>query len=57
MYDSDEEDGEEDAERDDERPDEVSIGYDDEDCLAMRQHIDFHFLESGRSQLSSSALT
>lgn len=49
MYESDDEDGDEDAEldvsKDDERADEVSIESDDEDYLAMRQHIDFLFKE------------
>lgn len=40
-----EEDNEADVSRDVDRPDEVSIGLDDEDYLAMRQHIDFLFKE------------
>lgn len=49
MHDSDDEDnddGEElDFNADDDHPDEVSIGSDDDDYLAMRQHIDFLFEE------------
>lgn len=56
AYDSDDEDDNEDAEldvrKDNERPDEISIGSDDEDYLAMRQHIDFLFQEvADRSDL------
>lgn len=56
MHDSDDEDnddGEElDVTADDDRPDEVSIGSDDDDYLAMRQHIDFLFQEvAARSDL------
>lgn len=51
-YDSVDEDAELDVSTDDERPDEVSIGSDDEDYLAMRQHIDFLFEEvANRSDL------
>ena len=58
MHDSDDEDnsdgdGEElDVSADDDRPDEVSIGSDDDDYLAMRQHINFLFEEvAARSDL------
>jgi len=56
MHGSDDEDnsdGEEhDLSADDDRPDEVSIGSDDDDYLAMRQHIDFLFEEvAARSDL------
>lgn len=49
----DEDDGEEfEVSADDDRPDEVSIESDDEDYLAMRQHIDFLFEEvAARSDL------
>ncbi|WP_206178699.1 DUF3732 domain-containing protein [Variovorax sp. RKNM96] len=41
-----------DVSAEDDRPDEVSIGSDDEDYLAMRQHIDFLFKEvAARSDL------
>jgi len=49
MHDSDDEGNDEaeelDVSADDDRPDEVSIGSDDDDYLAMRQHIDFLFEE------------
>lgn len=49
MHDSDDEEndgGEElDISEEDDRPDEVSVGSDDDDYLAMRQHIDFLFEE------------
>ncbi len=56
MHGSDDEDhndGEElDLSADDDRPDEISIGSDDDDYLAMRQHIDFLFEEvAARSDL------
>lgn len=54
MPDGDEDDDDEefDVSADDARPDEVSIGSDDEDYLAMRQHIDFLFDEvAARSDL------
>ena len=56
MHDSDDEDnddGEElDVSADDDLPDEVSIGSDDDDYLAMRQHINFLFEEvAARSDL------
>lgn len=56
MRDADDEDYDDseelDVSADDERPDEVSIGIDDEDYLAMRQHIDFLFEEvAARSDL------
>jgi len=56
MHDSDDEDNDDreefDVNADDDRPDEVSIGFDDDDYLAMRQHIDFLFKEvEGRSGL------
>lgn len=38
-----------DVRSDDDRPDEISIGSDDEDYLAMRQHVDFLFQEIERS--------
>lgn len=51
--DEDNDDGEElDLSANDERPDEISIGSDDDDYLAMRQHIDFLFEEvAARSDL------
>lgn len=49
MHDSDDEDTDDSDELDlsaeDDRPDEVSVGADDDDYLAMRQHIDFLFEE------------
>lgn len=52
MHDADDDGDEFDVSADDDRPDEVSIESDDEDYLAMRQHIDFLFEEvAARSDL------